>query len=124
MSTELKESHIRLLRHKFNELCEKMQQYRSLSSYLSYELANFDHELKTARKEFSKDDLKGLRELTPRPEDSPFEKLKTLETDLNDEMVPIFSETYLYEILGKEDARTVLGVLNRIYESAGEVGGF
>jgi hypothetical protein len=124
MNKELKESYIRLLRDRHRELCDKMQEFRKLSSYLSFELEHFDYELKAARKEFTKDELKGIWELVPHPEHCPFEKLKTIETDLNDEMVPIFSEAYLYETIGKEDARTVLALLNRIYESAGKVGGF
>lgn len=33
--------------------------------------------------------------------------------------VPFFSETFLYALLGKEDARTVLGLLQRLIEAAG-----
>lgn len=36
-----------------------------------------------------------------------------------DEKAPFFSETFLYSLLGKDDARTLLGRLREVSEAAG-----
>ena len=39
--------------------------------------------------------------------------------DEGDEKCPFFSERFLYPLLGKDDARTVLGTLKRVIVSSG-----
>jgi hypothetical protein len=39
-----------------------------------------------------------------------------------DEEAPFFSEAFLYCLLGKEEARTVLAIVNRVLQALGEVG--
>lgn len=39
--------------------------------------------------------------------------------DTGDEKAPFFSESYLYNLIGKEDARTLLGLLNSLLKSLG-----
>lgn len=36
-----------------------------------------------------------------------------------DENAPFFSEAFLYNLMGKDDARTVLGIITRLCEVAG-----
>ncbi len=36
-----------------------------------------------------------------------------------DERAPFFSETYLYSLLGKEDARTLLALMRPVFRAAG-----
>lgn len=44
------------------------------------------------------------------------------EQGLNDRNIPFFCEAYLYELLGKEDARSILGFLNQIAIALGYEG--
>lgn len=39
--------------------------------------------------------------------------------DKGDEDTPFFSEAFLYNLVGKEDARTILGLIRKLVESAG-----
>lgn len=57
------------------------------------------------------------------PEDRPlqFDRKMSKQTgyEAGDEKAPFISESYLYVLLGKEDARTVLAYVRRICEAAG-----
>lgn len=74
----------------------------------------------------TEDCLKRLLEWVP--ESVPLEKISMVNYHrevfgkvftLGDEKCPFFSEAYLYNLLGKEDARTLLALIRRVCESVG-----
>jgi len=46
-------------------------------------------------------------------------KKKSNGYEKGDEEQPFFSETYLYNLLGKEDARTLLALMRPVWDEAG-----
>lgn len=70
---------------------------------------------------FGPKELKGrLQELVNwMPEDEHAPLLHSGITKAEMKKVPFFSETYLYGLLGKEDARTLLARMRRVCEAAG-----
>ena len=66
----------------------------------------------------TKEQVKKLLEFTPG--DLPKScKNKRDGYEKGDETCPFFSETYLYNLLGKEDARTLLAFMRPVWEDAG-----
>jgi hypothetical protein len=55
------------------------------------------------------------------PEDDSKEKYRRTK-NLDNPDLPFFSETYLYELLGKDDARTVLGYIGSLARAIGYQG--
>jgi len=52
-------------------------------------------------------------------ENQPLVPRSSVSKDDKEGPYPFFSEAYLYPLLGKDDARSVLGRLNRLLEAAG-----
>ncbi len=58
------------------------------------------------------------------PEDFPCEAIKEENKtsgmyEEGDEKAPFFSEAYLYNLMGKDDARTILGLINNLLGTVG-----
>lgn len=71
----------------------------------------------------NKEAVKALKRLMNLRLDCPFPLEKGVygEDPQKDRLssAPLFSEAYLYALFGKEDARTILAVLRRVYEALG-----
>lgn len=115
--------HLMLLKSMHRHLLEEQKHLRDKAVCLPYLIAEFDYALNKARKDYTREDLTGLWPLGS-DADCPFQKLKSLTAVHKGKDVPIFSESYLYDTLGKDDARTVLALLNSIYTAAGKPSGF
>lgn len=63
-------------------------------------------------------DLKAIGKLTYPPKYFPKKEYGEIVTDEDCEC-PFFSESYLYALLGKEDARTLLALLHKAFLSLG-----
>ena len=109
-----------LLQDKHRELVKRKQALREEVGLLGFEIRSFEHILKEARKSLPKD----MNIWSLVDEKSPFEKLSKFTVMHKGEEVPFFSEAYLYETIGKEDARTILAFMKSIYEAAGETADF
>jgi hypothetical protein len=124
---------ISLLKDRHRELLKRQQQLQSESRTLSMEIREFEYDYKEMKKLLGKDakeKLSGIwsfddeKDVYKRLADfeviDPSDKSKSL----NKRMIPFFSESYLYETVGKEDARTILALLNSIYDLAGKPADF
>ncbi len=121
----IQEAFINVLRDMHRNLHKRMQELRSESTLLHYDVAQFEYYFSSMQKllgESGKDKLKNIWSL--KSESDPYEDLKGLKVKHKGKEVTLFSESYLYETIGKEDARTVLALLNSIYVDKGKVGGF
>lgn len=63
-------------------------------------------------------DLKAISKINYPPKYFPKKKYGEICTD-EDCKQPFFSEAYLYSLLGKEDARTLLALLKQAFQSVG-----
>ena len=63
-------------------------------------------------------DLKAIGKINYPKKDFPKKEYGEIVTD-EDCKQPFFCESYLYPLLGKEDARTLLALLNRTFKSLG-----
>lgn len=116
---------IRMLQDKHRELLKRQQRLHSESRDLSLEIRDFEYlvaEMKKLLGKEAKEKLRGIWSLVD--EKDVYQRLKNLTTTYKGEEIPIFSEGYLYETIGKEDARTVLALLNSIYDEAGKPADF
>jgi hypothetical protein len=120
---------ISLLKDRHRELLKRQQQLQSESSTLSMEIREFEYDYAEMKKLLGKDAKEKLSGMWSFEDDKDvYKRLADLEvidpTDksksLNKRMIPFFSESYLYETVGKEDARTILALLNSIYDLAGK----
>lgn len=121
----MQDSFCRMLQDKHRELLKRKQQLQSESRVLSMEIRDFEYyysEMKKLLGKDAKEKLNGMWSFVD--EKDVYMRLKELTTVYKKEEIPIFSEAYLYEILGKEDARTVLALLNSIYDEAGKPADF
>lgn len=121
----IQDSFIRTLQDKHRALLKRQQQLQSESRDLSMEIREFEYyyaEMKKLLGKDAKEKLNGMWSLVD--EKDVYMRLKELTTIYKGEEMPIFSEAFLYEIIGKSDARTVLAMLNSIYDEAGKPGDF
>lgn len=115
----------RMLQEKHRELLKRQQRLHSESRELSMEIRDFEYLFKETKKllgKEAKEKLAGIWSFVD--EKDIYKRLAELTTTYKGEEMPIFSEGYLYETIGKEDARTVLGLLNSIYDEAGKPADF
>lgn len=115
-----KEMLVTLIRARFDEIRRMQDEIRKLSFELGYAGEQFDAILAEAKKELSKEDLTMIWELGKKDDNCPFKKLSDLKVMHKKKEKYFLSEDYLYEAIGKEDARTVLALMKSIYESAGK----
>lgn len=124
---------ISLLRDKHRELLKRQQELQSESRMLSLELREFEYDFKEMQKLLGKEAKEKLNGIWSFNEDKDvYKRLAEIEvTDPNDrtksldkKTIPFFSEAYLYETIGKDDARTILALLNKIYDMAGKPADF
>ncbi len=116
---------ISLLRDRHRELLKRQQQLQSESRTLSMEIREFEYDYKQMKKllgEEAKEKLSGTWSFED--EKDVYTRLADLKVTYKGEEMPFFSEGYLYETIGKSDARTVLGMLNSIYDLAGKPADF
>lgn len=121
----VQDSFIRTLQDKHRALLKRQQQLYSESRDLSLEIREFEYyyaEMKKLLGKEAKEKLKGMWTFVD--EKDVYKRLKELTTTHKGEEMHIFSEAFLYDILGKSDARTVLAMLNNIYDEAGKPADF
>ena len=121
----VQEQFIRMLKDQHRELLKRQQRLHSESRDLSMEIRDFEYcyaEMKKLLGKEAKEKLSGIWSFTD--EKDIYMRLKELTTTHKKEEIPIFSEGYLYDTIGKEDARTVLALLNSIYDEAGKPADF
>lgn len=53
--------------------------------------------------------------------ETAFDKLKKIKVYHNDKEIPFLSEGFLYDVIGKDDARTVLALFDQIERECGKV---
>jgi hypothetical protein len=121
----IQDSFIRTLQDKHRSLLKRQQQLHSESRELSMEIREFEYyyaEMKKLLGKEGKDKLNGMWSFVD--DKDIYKRLADLKTTYKGEEMHIFSEGYLYETIGKEDARTVLALLNSIYDDAGKPADF
>lgn len=98
------------------------------SRILGFEIRNFNHQVDVLRKELK---TKHFDSIMSRymiwkfeSENDAYKKLEELEVAWKGESIPFLSEGFLYEAIGKEDARTVLALMRKVYEAAGKTSNF
>jgi hypothetical protein len=120
-----KDAFIVLLQEKQRDIFKRMQALRSESTILEYEISAYEYYIKELRKLLGDVEMKKLNGLWSfKDNEDEYERLKGLKVNYKGKEVSLFSESYLYDTIGKEDARTVLALLNTIFVKAGKVGGF
>ena len=121
----VQDSFARMLRDKHRELLKRQQRLKSESRELSMEIRDFEYLYKEMKKLLGKDAKEKLCGIWSFMDDKDiYQRLANLTVTYKGEEMPFFSEGYLYETIGKEDARTVLALLNSIYDEAGNPGDF
>lgn len=124
----IQERFLSLLKDRHRELLNRQQRLQSESRTLSMEIREFEHDFKEMKKLLGKDakeKLKGIWSFID--EKDPYQRLhelKVADPTNKNEMINFFSEGYLYETVGKDDARTILALLNTIYDLAGKPADF
>jgi hypothetical protein len=105
-----------LLFDKHRELLKRQQKLREEASSLGFDIRVFETMFKEARKDLPKEhSMWSLAD-----EKCPFETLMNFKVMRKGKEVPFLSETYLYETVGKGDARTILSLIRSIYTAAGK----
>jgi hypothetical protein len=121
----VQERFIRLLMDRHRELLNRQQQLQSESRTLSMEIRGFEYDYKEMKKLLGKDAKEKLSGIWSFVDDKDvYKRLADLKVTYKGEEIPFFSEEYLYETVGKEDARTILALLNSIYDLAGKPADF
>lgn len=121
----VQDSFIRTLQDKHRALLKRQQQLYSESRDLSLEIREFEYyyaEMKKLLGKEAKEKLKGMWTFVD--EKDVYKRLLELKVAHKGEEVHFFSEAYLYDTVGKSDARTILGLLNSIYDEAGKPADF
>lgn len=116
---------IRMLQDKHRELHKRQQALYSESRCLAMEIREFEYyyeQLKKLLGKEAKEKLSGMWTFVD--EKDIYTKLRELKVLHKGEEIHFFSEEYLYDTIGKEDARTVLSMMNSIYDAAGKPGDF
>lgn len=104
---------ISLLREYQTSIRNDQTQLREIGGVLNYKIALFNKIFKDIKKTCSEKDLGNIYEFTV-DEENVLTKLSKLTTLHNGEEIPIFSESFLYDTVGKDDARTILCYLNEL----------
>lgn len=91
-----------------------------LTEKCTYVLSEDD--IESVKKEFAAESVKALLEW--KPEDCPKRIREAYEANGAEPgaIPPFFSEVYLYELLGKEDARTLLALMRQVLYANADVG--
>jgi hypothetical protein len=117
----LEDGFISLLRDKHIELLEREQKLREEAAKLDLHLAWYEDALKNVKKHLGKDAKNKLSGVWSHiDEKDEFTILKGLKVLHNGKEISFFSEAYLYDILGKDDARTIFAILNSLCIQAGK----
>jgi hypothetical protein len=114
---------IQLLRDQHRQLLNRKDFLRHEARMLALDIDRFEHNLKELKKLLGKNKEPIQMLWSLKDDGDAYVKLAKLEvTDPEDpsKTVPFFSESYLYRTIGKEDARTVLALLNTIFINAGK----
>jgi hypothetical protein len=105
-----------LLFDKHRELLKRQQKLREEATSLGFDIRVFETMFKEAKKSLPPEyNMWSLAD-----EKCPFETLMNFTVMHKGEEVPFLSETYLYETIGKDNARTVLSLIRSIYTAAGK----
>jgi hypothetical protein len=116
---------IRMLQDQHLELLNRQERLYRESRDLSMKIRNFEYLFAETKKLLGKEAKEKLRGIWTLTDDKDvYQRLKELTTTYKGEEMPIFSEGYLYETIGKSDARAVLALLNSIYDAAGKPADF
>ncbi len=125
---------ISLLKDRHRELLKRQQQLQSESRVLSMEIREFEYDYAEMKKLLGKDAKEKLSGTWSFDDDKDvYKRLADFEVNdpndkskspINRKTIPFFSESYLYETVGKSDARTILALLNSIYDLAGKPADF
>lgn len=117
---------IQLLKDRHRDLLKRQQHLQSESRVLAMEIREFEYDYKEIKKLLGKDAKEKLNGIWSFVDEKDiYKQLADITvTHNNGEKVHFFSESYLYELLGKDTARTVLALLNSIYDQAGKPADF
>lgn len=116
---------IQLLRDRHRELLNRQQQLQSESRTLSMEIRGFEYDYTEMKKLLGKDAKEKLSGIWSFIDDKDvYQRLLEFRVTHNGKEIHFFSEAYLYETVGKDDARTILALLNSIYDQAGKPADF
>lgn len=119
------ESFISVLKNMQRDLHKRKEALRSESCILEYDIREFEYYLSNMKKLLGKSSKEKLSTLwTFKDSEDVYEQLREMRVMSGGKGVKLFSEGYLYDTIGKEDARTVLALLNSIYANNGRSGGF
>jgi hypothetical protein len=117
---------ITLLKDRHQELLKRKQRLQSESRTLSMEIREFEYDYNEMKKimlhKDAKEKLNGIWSFDNDMDD--YKRLSNIKVMHKGDEIPFFSEEYLYETIGKEDARTILALLNSIYDQAGKPADF
>jgi hypothetical protein len=110
-----------LLLDRYRELMQEVNIHRNNNSMLEYKIEHYNQSIETYIRETGTDNFNGQKLCRINAfSDEIYNKLAKIKVIHKGEEVPFFSETFLYDVIGKEDARTVMALMGQIFSKAGQ----